>query len=220
MLKPYEQFVQIQDNQSLLRKNFLKKWFSNNYDVLRFFYFLAEQTKLPIAGKYFFRPIIELYYHNFHPGSLILPRKEIEAVINDSSNLFVDPCICRIYNSNCDTPIYCCLRINFAAKVRQEEEEKSVTKEEALTILRNARKHGLVFSLEHCIRPYHYNICMCCSCCCVPKQFRYLFGLDVYNSGPYVPEVDEQQCQLCKKCENKCPVSAIYENEEKIEINT
>lgn len=219
MAKSYKEFVRIQDNRSSIRKSFLKKWFSNNYDVLRFYFFLAEQSRLPIIGMYFFRPLMELYYHNFHPGSFILPRKEIEAVINNCSNLFIDPCICRIFNNNCDNPIYNCLRINFAAKVRQEETGISLNKEEALQIIKNARKHGLVLSLEHCIRPYHYNICMCCTCCCVPKQFRYQFGLDVYHSGPYIPDVDEQKCQFCKKCAKKCPVSAISENDEKIEIN-
>lgn len=219
MTNSYEQFVKIQDNRSSIRRSFLKKWFSNNYDGLRFFYFLAQQTRLPIIGKYFIKPTMELYYHNFEPGSLILPRKEIEAVINNSSNLFIDPCICRIFHENCDTPIYSCLRINFAAQVRQEETGKSISKEEAIKIIKNARKHGLVFSLEHCIRPYEYNICMCCPCCCVPKQFRYQFGLDVYNSGPYIPEVDQQKCQLCKKCEKQCPFSAISEKGGKVEIN-
>lgn len=215
----HEQFVKVQDNRSSLRRNFLKKWFSNNYDVLRFFYFLAQQTRLPIVGAYFFRPMMELYYHNFHPGSFILPRKEIEAVINNSSALFIDPCICRILNNNCDSPLYTCLRINFAAKVRQAETGRSIKKDEAFQIIANARKHGLILSLEHCIRPYQYNICMCCSCCCVPKQFRYTFGLDVYNSGPYIPEVDKDQCQLCKNCERKCPVSAIIDADGIIKVN-
>ena len=214
-----EQFIKVQDSRSSIRRGFLKKWFSNNYDVLRFFYFLAQQTRVPIIGAYFFRPIMESYYHNFHPGSFILPRKEIEAVINNSTALSIDPCICRILNSNCDSPLYTCLRINFSAKVRQEETGRSINKDEALEIIKNARKHGMILSLEHCIRPYHYNICMCCSCCCVPKQFRYEFGLDVYRNGPYVPDVDKQRCQLCKKCENKCPVSAIFEKNGEIGIN-
>lgn len=215
----HAQFVKVQDNRSSLRKSFLKKWFSNNYDVLRFFNFLARQTRLPILGAYFFRPVMESYYHNFHPGSFILPRKEIEAVVNNSSGLFIDPCICRIFNNNCDSPLYTCLRINFAAKVRQEETGRSIDKDEALKIIKNARKHGLILSLEHCIRPYQYNICMCCSCCCVPKQFRYKYGLDVYRTGPYVPQVDKEKCQLCKKCEKKCPVSAISDKNGGIGIN-
>ncbi len=160
-------------------------------------------TGLPIIGRYIIRPTMESYYHNFEPGSHILPRKDIEAVINASTHLSIDPCICRIFNHNCDSPLYTCLKINFAAKVRQEETGRSVTKQEALEIVRNARKHGLILALEHCIRPYQYNICMCCTCCCVPKQFRYQFGLDVYRNGPYVPELDEQECQNCRACEER-----------------
>ncbi len=80
---------------------------------------------------------MELYYHNFHSGSFILPRKEIEAGIHDCSHLYIDPCICRMFNNNCDNPIYNCLRINFAAKVRQEETGISLNKEEALKIIKS-----------------------------------------------------------------------------------
>lgn len=162
---------------------------------------------------------MEVYYHNFEPGSYILPRKEIEAVIHASTHLAIDPCICRIYHENCDSPLYTCLKINFAAEVRQEETGRSVTKEEALEIVRNAREHGLILVLEHCIRPYQYNICMCCACCCVPLKFRYQFGLDVYRNGPYLPEMNEPECQHCGECVERCPVSAISESNGNIETD-
>jgi NAD-dependent dihydropyrimidine dehydrogenase PreA subunit len=216
--KSYESLVRIQDNQSALRKSFLKKWFANNYDGLRFFIFLAKLTRIPIIGRYILRPTMETYYHNFEPGSHILPRHEIEAVINASTHLSIDPCICRIYNQNCDAPLYTCLRINFAASIRQEETGRGITKQEALKIVRNARKHGLILVLEHCIRPYQYNICMCCTCCCVPKQFRYQFGMNVYNNGPYFPTMNQEKCQLCGKCIPKCPVEVIYEANQKISV--
>lgn len=212
--------VYVHDSRSLIRKDFLKKWFSNNYDVLRFFYFLVQQTKQPIFGRYFLRPVMESYYHNIHPGSFILPRKEIEAIIKNSSALYIDPCICRLFHGNCDTPIYTCLRINFSAEVRQRQKGKRLSKNDALHIVANARKYGLILSLEHCIRPYQYNICMCCRCCCVPKQFRYQFGLDVYRSGPYMPEVDEDKCRRCGRCIKKCPVSAIFQDNEKMRMDT
>lgn len=215
--------VRIYDNHTSNRRQFLKKWFSNNYDVLRFFYFLARGTKLPVVGRYFFRPVIESYYHNIHPGSYILPRKEIESVVARASHLFIDPCICRMLNDQCDTPIYTCLRINFSARVREEDSRseagKPIDKEAAVKIVRNARKHGAILCLENCLRPYTYNICMCCTCCCVPKQFRYQFGLDVYKNGPYVPMVDDQRCRMCKKCEKRCPVSAISGQNGKMAID-
>jgi len=209
MKSTYDPFVPIKDNRSPGREKFLKKWFNNNLDVLRFLYFLGEQTRIPVLGSLFIKPIIQMYYDNIHPGSFIIPRKDIEAIVNSSSYLAIDPCICRIFNQNCDAPIYTCLRINFAAEIRERETERGLTKEEALEIVRNARKHELIFSLEHCFRPYSYNICMCCTCCCVPKQFRSRFGLDVYLPGPYVPHFDEEKCILCEQCIHRCPMHAI-----------
>ncbi len=216
-----EDSVKVQDNQSRIRENFLKRWFSNNLDVMRFFHFLARQTEIPILGTIFLRHIMQTYYHNIHPGSFILPRKEIEAVINKSTALFIDPCICRVFkdDSACDAPLYSCLRINFAAEVREKQTGKSIGKDEALRIVENACNHGLVLSLEHCLRPYQYNICMCCSCCCVPREFRYRFGLDVYKSGPYLPRMDEQECLACGDCVGRCPVSAISNGSGNIEID-
>lgn len=219
MDKAYERFVKIQDNRSWIRRSFLKKWFANNFDAFRFFYFLVGKREMPILGRYFVLPILQLYYENYHPNSLILPREEIESIIEASSHLFVDPCLCRIFHNNCDAPLYGCLRINFAAQVRQEETTEGLSKEEALSIVRNARKHGLIFSLEQCVRPYQYNICMCCSCCCVPKEFRYEHGLDVYRSGPYLPEIKEHECLACGRCEERCPVSAISSNGAKHSID-
>ncbi len=219
MSNSQEQFISIQDNRSVLRRNILKRWFASNFDILRFINFLAHQTRIPIFGKMFIKPIIKTYYYNIHPNSFILPRVEIEEIIKNSYSLYVDPCVCRTLHENCDNPIYTCIRINYPAEIRQKETGQYLSKNDAITILNNARKHGVILTIEQCLRPYQYNICMCCTCCCLPKKLRYEFGVDVYRAGPYIPEIEEQECKSCKKCINKCPVSAISENNGNIEIN-
>ncbi len=221
MSKTFKQSIQILDNRSQIRTDFLKKWFANNIDVLRFYHFSAKQSKIPILGTYLIRSNLNLYYRYFHTNSIILPLIEIEGIINHSTHLYIDPCICRVECDNCDAPIYACLRINFAAQLRQEEtKSKGLSKKEAINIVRNARKHGLVFSLEQCIQPYQYNICMCCSCCCLAWRFRYQYGLDVYHSSPYLPEIEEAACNDCQECVQKCPTNSISftNNKPKVDV--
>lgn len=203
--------VTIHDSRSRLRDNLLKRWFYNNVDGIRFYLFIGTLSQLPFIG----RPVklaMSLYYRYIHTNSIILPLRDIEEIIEDASDISVDPCPCRLAAANdaCTAPLFVCMRINRSAEIRNEQKQgNGLSRKEALQVIRNARNHGLVFSLESCIQPYQNNICACCTCCCIAMKMRYDFGIDVFHSGPYIPKCDEQNCTACSICLEKCPVNAI-----------
>lgn len=203
--------VVILDSTSRIRNNFLKMWFPNGIDVIRFSLFAGKLARIPVLGLPI-KKTLELYYRYLHTNSLIFPLKDIEDVINSATHLYVDPCPCRLVAGEkaCDAPLFVCMRINTSAKIRKEQKgSRGLSKEDALKIMRNAREHGLVFSLESCIQPYQYNICSCCNDCCIAMKLRYDCGLNIYNSGPYLPRFNADQCNACGLCVSKCPVKAL-----------
>ncbi|MHA1459701.1 MAG: ATP-binding protein [Promethearchaeota archaeon] len=83
-----------------------------------------------------------------------------------------------------------------------------VTKEEALEILEQAEREGLVLQAGNSQRPM--SLCTCCGCCCnllvnekkleAPAQF---FGSN------YFAQVDEDLCTGCGVCEERCQMDAV-----------
>jgi NAD-dependent dihydropyrimidine dehydrogenase PreA subunit len=203
--------IAILDSTSKIRNRFLDKWFLNGIDAIRFYSLAGKFARIPILGLPM-KKTLELYYRYLHTNSLVFPLKDIEEIINSATHLYVDPCPCRLLAGDkaCDAPLFVCLRINNSARIRKGQMgSKGLSREDAISIMRNARKHGLVFSLESCIQPYQYNICSCCNDCCIAMRMRYDYKLDVYNSGPYVPEITTNPCSACGVCVEKCPVHAM-----------
>jgi Pyruvate/2-oxoacid:ferredoxin oxidoreductase delta subunit len=203
--------IAILDSTSKIRDNFLNKWLLNGIDAIRFYLLAGRIARIPVLGLPL-KKTLELYYRYLHTNSLVFPLKDIEEIINSATHLYVDPCPCRLVEGDnaCDAPLFVCMRINNSAKIRKGQmHSKGLSREDAIDIMRNARKHGLVFSLESCVQPYQYNICSCCNDCCIAMRMRYDFKLDIFNSGPYIPEITTGTCNACGICVEKCPVQAL-----------
>lgn len=230
--------VNLLDNKSFLRLNLFRLFAINSIDGMAFYYRMGEMAQIPVIGV-FFKKLMASYYKYVHTSAVKLPLKDIEDVINSAKHVSVGPCPCRIIfdKNKCDAPIYTCLKINhfsrvttgmqkLASKLNKErglklgnEHSKVLTREEAVEIMRNARKHDLVFSLESCIQPYQNNICACCTDCCIELNLRYKFGLNVAPGGPYIPVFREHTCTGCGVCEKRCPVKAISLMEKKPSVD-
>ena len=203
--------LNILDSKDWVRTNFLKRYLPSTIDAVRYYNHMGRLTTLPILG-FFIKRVMYLYYRYLHTNSLVFPLEEMEKVIENATDIFVDPCPCRVDagDSACDAPLYTCMRVNHTATLRKEMKgSKGLAKEDALSILRNAYKQGLVLSLESCIQPYQNNICMCCRCCCVAMKARYDYGVGIYHSGPYLPVFDHKKCTGCGTCISACSVGAL-----------
>lgn len=203
--------ITLLDSNWRMRDSLLRGWFINNIDALRFYDFGARMSRVPIGGC-LLKKTLNLYYRYIHTNSLIFSLQDIEEIIGNASDIYVDPCPCRLIanKDTCEAPLFCCMRINHSAEVRKaQNDSQGIGKKDAIAIMRNARKYGLVFSLESCIQPYQYNICTCCPDCCIGMRMRYEYGLDVFHSGPYAPEFGAGNCRECVTCAEVCPVNAI-----------
>ena len=204
--------IKLYDNPTVFYKNFLKRFFDNIYESLSFYKFLGELSDTPIIGRPM-KPFLELYARRMHAAAIPLPLPQIIEVISQAKVIAVDECVCSGLWHNCERPKRTCFKVNTAAEAYAEGHENSlVTKEEAIEILTDAAKNGLVTQLESCLPPYNYSICCCCRCCCIAMGLRYDHG--IYNgmrSGYYVPEFDTEACSECGTCIELCPPKALSE---------
>lgn len=144
----------------------------------------------------------------------VFPYERAAAIIESARSWGVRNCICRVQQrlvgKGCDYPLEVCLVL---APVEEafdgDQVTRSISKEEALQILRTAEEAGLVHSTGN-FRDRHYYICNCCPCCCAVLRGLIEFGVPtaVARSG-FRSIVDESTCLGCGACVERCPFGAL-----------
>ena len=98
-----------------------------------------------------------------------------------------------------------------------------ISKEEALYILEESEKYGLVHKAFHPgskIARDETSICNCCKCCCGTLEWWRTGIIAMINSTNYLCQIDKDKCIGCGTCVEKCPVEAIQgDDNNKTECN-
>lgn len=157
-------------------------------------------------------------------GSRVLPFDSALKIAEESNRLAVTKCTCRYTAKKCDSPLEVCVQLGRAADYAiKRGTGREITVEEAKEILRRSAEAGLVHVTDNRASNGHI-ICNCCSCCCIvlPIILRYRKRVLLAPSR-FLPEVDVDQCTLCRVCVDACPVEALTMGEdggeEKVEVN-
>ncbi len=140
----------------------------------------------------------------------ILPYDNVLAILETAQTFHVQDCICRLQQDSlgqgCDAPKHNCL--SFSA-IKRPPKPGDITKQEAIKIIDEAEKAGLVHSVSNVIDGLNY-ICNCCGCCCGVLRGINKWGIE--NSmarANYEAIADVDCCIGCKICLKRCQVSAI-----------
>jgi len=143
----------------------------------------------------------------------IMPYEQAEEIVRSQSKIIVAPCICRkehkMVGKGCDKPEETCLIFGGGAYFYEENGiGRSITQEEALTILKSGVEAGLVLQPGNSKKPL--NICMCCGCCCqILKNLRSLDEPARFACTSYLASVDAESCTACETCVEYCQMDAI-----------
>jgi len=141
----------------------------------------------------------------------ILPYDDVKSLFLQAKWFQVRDCICRtqldlVGERKCDFPLKVCLSFSM---VGRPVLPTTISQEEALRILDEVEKIGLVHSVSNIARG-HYYVCNCCGCCCF-----FLKGINergIKNSvvkANYYAVVDPKRCTACGICEQRCQVHAV-----------
>ncbi len=138
-----------------------------------------------------------------------------EAMINNSKSWGIRECICKkkqsLIGNECDYPTTVCINLDPRKENAFDTDEftQTITKDEALQILRNAEESGLV----HCsmnIQEGHFYICNCCTCCCgVLRGLTVLDQPHAFVKSDYNLQVDADLCAACETCVERCQFNAL-----------
>jgi len=147
-------------------------------------------------------------------GLEVLPYERASDILARAQSWGVLDCICRaqkkLLGQPCEHPINICLM--FSKKPHAYEKAKhikSLTKQEALEVLRRAEEAGLVHTTGNYQGEIEY-ICNCCSCACAILRGAAEFGIvSVLAPSAFRASVDEQLCSGCELCIERCQFKAL-----------
>ena len=144
----------------------------------------------------------------------VLPYERVSDLLDSALSWGVRECICRkqkaLIGEECEYPRMNC--INFAPIEGAFDNlpyVRSISKEEALRILREAEDAGLVHSVYNRQEGIHY-ICNCCPCCCGIMRGMIEFGQrHALAHSEFYAVVDEEACSGCESCLERCHFGAL-----------
>lgn len=149
----------------------------------------------------------------------VLPAQTVEEIINKFDDIAVGNCFCRQYrlmlNEPCqiNAPMETCFTFGKSARhVIEQGFGRRISKEEALEILKETEKAGLVhkaFHNKNDINEIENSICNCCKCCCDTFNLWRMGATPMINSTNYLSQVNKDLCTGCGICVEKCPPGAM-----------
>lgn len=96
----------------------------------------------------------------------ILPYDNVMEILNNAKTFHANECICRketaALGRDCDAPKNNCMSFSTAERAPVPGD---ISREEAIEMIKEADKAGLVHSVSNVVDGIHY-ICNCCGCCC------------------------------------------------------
>ncbi|MFX1309750.1 MAG: ATP-binding protein [Promethearchaeota archaeon] len=201
----------------------LRDFIQDNYDTIAPYFetLLPYDRTVPILDKNVSDKEIQISINKEidAPEEYVIPTQEVEEIVNKFEDIAVGYCFCRhhkdLLGNSCKTTE---LRENcftFGKSARYCVEQgfaRIVSKQEALKILKESEKDGLVHKAFHPglkIDKDETSICNCCKCCCGTLEWWRMGVTAMINSTNYLCHIDKDKCIGCGTCVEKCPVEAI-----------
>jgi NAD-dependent dihydropyrimidine dehydrogenase PreA subunit len=144
----------------------------------------------------------------------ILPYDDVRAILLAAKAFSVRDCICRVQQDyigrRCTFPLKVCLSISSSEHPSTPD---SISQNEALAIIDQTEKIGLVHTVSNITKGIGY-ICNCCGCCC--GILRGITDWGIENSvarANYYAVIDPEECAGCTTCIDRCQVDAIFQQD-------
>jgi H+/Na+-translocating ferredoxin:NAD+ oxidoreductase subunit B len=145
-------------------------------------------------------------------------------MVKDEDLIAVAPCICRQMAENrghkCEHSSETCLSFGEHAQFYIDNGiARKISKDELLKLLDAVEKEGLVVCTSN---TEDLSItCCCCPCCCgILRGIKLLPQASLMTSICYQAKIDPELCVQCGDCLERCPMEAISELDQTMEVST
>jgi Na+-translocating ferredoxin:NAD+ oxidoreductase subunit B len=141
----------------------------------------------------------------------VLPYDDVRTILQGAASFRLERCSCRLQQEElgqrrCDFPLDACLWFSYDPA---GDVETSVSREQALSVLDEAERIGLVHTVSNVASKVGY-VCNCCGCCCALLRGINEWGIEASVAhANYLAEIDVSLCSACGTCEQRCQVAAI-----------
>jgi len=186
----------------------LTEYTQNNYDS-----FVEQYINTPLMDR-----VVPVDQEIEIEPETVVHFEDIKKLVESVDEIAVSNCYCRhhkdLLDEHCkiNAPKLNCFQLGKTATFAIEHGfAKSVSKEEAIKILREAEDAGLVHKIIHVgINPDNIEagICSCCKDCCISFQLYYRGIAPLKSLTSYIAKVDADICSGCGTCVERCPVEA------------
>jgi len=145
----------------------------------------------------------------------VYPHHAMEDVIDQAKVIAVGHCPCRmtmkLRGKECEHPLEVCLKFDDMAQyVIDRALAREISKEEAIQIIEESEKAGLVHFVDNALGEIKHN-CNCCGCSCwnVGTIKRRKIPRDTLMATYFMRETNKEECSGCGICAEICPVDAL-----------
>jgi NAD-dependent dihydropyrimidine dehydrogenase PreA subunit len=139
----------------------------------------------------------------------ILDSESVSEIVKRADHLAVTNCTCRLTAKKCNHPLEACIQVNNAALYSiSRGTGRRIDVNEALQILEQAEKSGLIHVTMNRQKVDHF-ICNCCPCCCQTMPVLIKGGVRVIDPSRFTAKVESDLCTGCGTCHERCYFGAI-----------
>ena len=207
----------------LRRRKFITEFISHPEELTTT---LAKLERLD-RGSAFIRAVLTPYISNrqkkVHFGQ-VLPIEDVESIFGFVTSIVRFACVCRHFTVGTEQRY--CYGVSMAPQggkfeqlVRSIEPSylmgpdtaglETLTREEALTSLREHEEEGLCHTVWTFITPFIGAICNCDRSDCLAMRSTVTYRMPVMFRAEYVAEVSPDLCNGCRQCMHFCQFGAI-----------
>ncbi len=144
----------------------------------------------------------------------VMPYEKASTYLDQAESWGVLDCICRVQKNligqGCNHTVKNCLVFSPKPGAFQKSEEiETLTRDQALEVLAEADREGLVHSVNNAQSEVYY-VCNCCTCSCGVLRGMVEYGSE--NSiarSDFYAVVDEDLCTGCEACIERCAFNAM-----------
>jgi len=154
----------------------------------------------------------------------VLPLDVISEMIKKEPLIVVADCYCRatknLLGEGCGHPLQTCFYFNELAQVKLESGyARQIGYDEAMGILRDCEKAGLVHNVSNCEGKIQ-TLCNCCPCSCGVLKGVNRGQKNVAAPSRFQSALLADRCTLCGDCVQVCPTGVFALANGKLELKS